>query len=61
MPTTNEGEGERRGRITLSRDQVWPTIIIVGLALVLAVNAVFIWIAVTGADEVEPSYTAGER
>ncbi len=49
----------RRGRITLSRDQLWPAIIIVGLALVLVVNAMFIYIAVSGADEVAPSYNAG--
>lgn len=28
---------------------------------VVAVNATFIWIAVSGADEVAPSYVQGER
>ena len=48
-------------RIQLSDDMVWPTIIVVALVLVLAVNALFIYVAVTGADEVAPSYVAGER
>lgn len=59
MDRTEKGGG--RGRVTLSRDQLWPIIIIVALALVMLVNAVFIYIAVTGADEVAPSYTQGDR
>lgn len=61
MQKTSDTAPPRRGRITLSRDQLWPAIIIVGLALVLVVNAVFIYIAVAGADEVVPSYNAGQR
>lgn len=61
MEKTGSVTSPRRGRITLSRDQLWPAIIIVGLALVLVVNAVFIYIAVSGADEVVPSYNAGQR
>lgn len=49
------------GRITLTRDHLWPAIIIAALALVMIVNAVFVYIAVSGADEVAPSYTQGER
>jgi hypothetical protein len=44
-----------------SGGRLWPTIIIVGLALVIAVNAIFIYIAVKGADEVVPSYQTEER
>ena len=51
----------RRGRITLSRDQLWPVLIAAGLALVIAVNVIFIYIAVSGADEVVPSYESGQR
>jgi len=40
---------------------VWPVIIVAALVLVMVVNAVFIYIAVTGADEVAPSYVAGQR
>lgn len=50
-----------RGRITLDRDHLWPAIIITALAVVMIVNACFIWIAVRGADEVAPSYVQGER
>ncbi|GMV06876.1 MAG: hypothetical protein AMXMBFR53_31510 [Gemmatimonadota bacterium] len=59
MATTEKGSDG--GRVTLSRDQLWPIIIIVALALVMLVNAVFIYIAVSGADEVAPSYTQGDR
>lgn len=43
------------------RGWVWPTAIVVGLFLVVCVNAAFIWIAVTGADPVVPSYATEER
>ena len=58
METTESTTG---GRVTLSRDMIWPLAIIIGLALVVVVNAAFIYIAVSGADEVAPSYVAGER
>ena len=61
MLKTTEAAPARRGRITLSRDHLWPALIVLGLTIVLAVNAVFIYIAVTGADEVVPSYDAGQR
>jgi len=50
-----------KGRITLSRDNLWAWIIGIALAVVLVVNALFIYIAVTGADPVAPSYNSGER
>jgi len=50
-----------RNTITVSRDHLWPWIIAVALAVVLAVNGAFIYIAVTGADPVAPSYNTGER
>jgi len=40
---------------------VWPILITLGLALVILVNAVFIYIAVSGADDVVPSYLTEER
>ena len=43
------------------RDRLWPTLIILGLALVFLVNGLFIYIAVKGADEVVPSYLTEER
>ena len=59
MEKTEREEG--KGRITLSKDQVWPAIIIVALALVMLVNAIFIYVAVSGADDVAPSYSEGQR
>ncbi len=53
----------RRGRepLTLGSDLLWPTAIALFLATVVAVNVVFIWVAVSGQDEVVPSYVTGER
>ena len=48
-------------QLLISDDMVWPIIIVVALVLVVVVNAVFIYIAVTGADAVVPSYMAGQR
>jgi hypothetical protein len=42
-------------------DRLWPILITVGLAIVILVNAVFIYIAVSGADDVVPSYLTEER
>ena len=50
-----------KGRGGLTRDRIWPVAIAIALALVVLVNAIFIYIAVTGADEVVPSYNQGER
>ena len=41
--------------------RLWPILITVGLVLVILVNAIFIYIAVKGADEVVPSYQTEER
>lgn len=48
-------EAERRST------PLWPWILGIGLALVVLVNVLFIWIAVKGADDVAPSYTEGDR
>jgi len=40
---------------------VWPAAIVGGLFLVICVNAAFIYIAVSDADEVVPSYATEER
>lgn len=60
MDRTTDPRVEPR-RLTLSRDLIWPVGICIALAVVIAVNATFIWIAVRGADEVVPSYLHGER
>ena len=41
--------------------RLWPILIIIGLALVMLVNGIFIYIAVKGADAVVPSYLTEER
>lgn len=44
-----------------SGPRLWPILITVGLMMVILVNAVFIYIAVSGADDVVPSYQTEER
>jgi hypothetical protein len=46
---------------TRSGWKLWPVLITVGLVLVVLVNAVFIYIAVSGADDVVPSYQTEQR
>ena len=55
----NGGSQEAGGPPPGSR--LWPILITVGLVLVILVNAIFIYIAVKGADEVVPSYQTEER
>ena len=43
------------------RFRLWPVLITLGLVFVVLVNAVFIYIAVSGADDVVPSYHTEER
>jgi hypothetical protein len=44
-----------------SRPHLWPVLVTVGLLLVILVNAIFIYIAVSGADDVVPSYNTEKR
>lgn len=39
----------------------WPIGIALGLCIMICVNMAFIYVAVSGADSVDPSYTHGER
>jgi hypothetical protein len=41
--------------------RLWPVLITVGLVFVVVVNAIFIFIAVSGADNVVPSYQTEQR
>jgi len=43
------------------KSRLWPLVITIGLILVIVVNAVFIYVAVKGADAVVPSYNTEER
>jgi hypothetical protein len=58
-PTGIEEGPDRPGDSTDAR--LWPYLITAGLVLVILVNAVFIYFAVSGADEVVPSYHTEER
>lgn len=42
-------------------DRLWPIAIVVGLVIMIAVNMGFIYIAISGADEVVPSYNEESR
>lgn len=55
VPAPPEGAARTR------RDLTWPVILAVALLLVVIVNAVFIYVAVSGADEVAPSYNQEGR
>ena len=44
-----------------ARPWLWPLLIIFGAIVVIGVNVAFIYIAVSGADEVVPSYATEER
>lgn len=48
-------------QISAKQDTLWPWMITLGLLFVVVVNVGFIVIAVTGADEVAPSYIQGDR
>jgi hypothetical protein len=50
LPSTNENDGRR-----------WPLAIALGLLLVVVVNAIFIYVAVSGSDGVVPSYATEPR
>lgn len=52
---TDPQRAERR------RTSPWVIAIIIGLTLVAAVNVVFIYVAVSGADPVVPSYVSEPR
>jgi len=58
-----QGEGRADSGSTESAGgfKRWPVLITVGLILVVVVNALFIYIAVSGADDVVPSYATEER
>lgn len=47
--------------IEIRSDWVWPVAIIIALLIVVAVNAAYIYVALSGADDVVPSYLTEER
>lgn len=62
-PAHDEGiePGRTPGVVEIRSDWGWPAAIAAGLLLVVIVNVVFIWVAVSNADPVVPSYIAEER
>ena len=60
-PGNGGAHGAPAGPVQPGRHQLWPWLLGIGRVLVMLVNAIFIWIAVSGADEVAPSYTEGNR
>jgi len=50
-----------QGSKEVKKDHLWPILITILLVVVIAVNAAFIYIAVAGADDVDPAYVQGER
>lgn len=59
---TGPGPAFEGGRtVELSRDHLWPLAIVLGLAAVVVVNLLFIYVAVTEADPVVPSYVTEHR
>ena len=60
-PGKGGAQASPAGAAQPGRDHLWPWLLAIGLALVMLVNGIFIWIAVSGADEVAPSYTQGDR
>jgi len=51
------GNGDETGK----RDRLWPMLLTLGLVVVVVVNAFFIYIAFSGADDVDPAYVEGDR
>ena len=54
-------DGVPPAAVSVRGDRRWPIIIAVALAVVVVVNGIFTYIAVTGSDPVEPSYFQGDR
>jgi len=50
-----------RSRSLFATGRIWPVAVALSLFVVVCVNLAFVYIAVTGADEVVPSYVEEER
>jgi len=62
MQTTRDPDaGPRPRTVEIRAEWVWPVAIIVALLIVVAVNMAYIWVAVSGADDVVPSYVTEDR
>jgi len=62
MQTSPDPDAAVRPRPVVIRPEwIWPAAIIVALLIVVAVNVAYIWVAVSGADDVVPSYVTEDR
>jgi hypothetical protein len=53
--------GERRARFSIGAGHAWPLAIVIGLSIVVAANAAFIYVALSHPDPVAPSYAREQR
>ena len=60
IPDPSPADSERPGSLWAT-GRIWPVAVAVSLLVVVCVNLGFVYIAVTGADEVVPSYVEEER
>lgn len=61
MSSRRDNDVPTRRTIEIRSEWAWPLAIIIALLITAAVNAAFIYVAVTGADDVVPSYFTEER
>lgn len=61
LRNAEEPRGTSAHELDSRPDHLWPRLIVGGLLLVVVVNFAFIWIAVSGADDIVPSYVEEER
>lgn len=61
LRNAEEPRGASAQELDSRPDHLWPRLIVGGLLLVVVVNFAFIWIAVSGADDIVPSYVEEER
>jgi hypothetical protein len=47
--------------LEIRAEWIWPVAIILALLIVVAVNAIYIYVAVSGADDVVSSYVTEDR
>jgi len=53
--------GSERSTSLFATGRIWPVAVALSLFVVVCVNLAFVYIAVTGADQVVPSYVEEER
>ena len=54
-------QAEENAAARAKPDRLWPMILTLGLVVVVVVNGIFIYMAFSGADDVDPAYVEGTR